>query len=91
MYPEFVDKDPAKQTVDRFFDHLDYCIDKFGSDNIGFGGDIDGTSGMYPSPITEERSIHDQFIEAMFKRGYSTTMIEKFVGGNYLNYLKKYL
>lgn len=91
MYPEFVDEDPTKQTVDRFFDHLDYCIDKFGSDNIGFGGDIDGTSGMYPSPITEDRSIHDQFIEAMFKRGYSTTMIEKFVGGNYLNYLRKYL
>ncbi len=91
MYPEFIDKDASKQTVDRYFDHLDYCIDKFGSDNIGFGGDIDGTSGMYPSPITEGRSIHDQFIEAMVKRGYSTSMIEKFVGDNYLSYLKKYL
>lgn len=91
MYPEFIDSNNEFQTVDRFFDHLDYCIDKFGTDNIGFGGDIDGTSGMYPSPITEERSIHDQFIEAMYSRGYSTAMIEKFVGGNYLNYLKKYL
>ena len=91
MYPEFIDVKKEDQTVDRFFDHLDYCIDKFGSDNIGFGGDIDGTSGMYPSPVTEERSIHDQFIDVMFARGYSTTLIEKFVGGNYLNYLKKYL
>ena len=59
MYPEFIDAEVSKQTVDRYFDHLDYCIDNFGSDNIGFGGDIDGTSGMYPSPITENYSIHD--------------------------------
>lgn len=91
MYPEFIDAEVSKQTVDRYFDHLDYCIDNFGSDNIGFGGDIDGTSGMYPSPITENYSIHDQFIDVMYKRGYSTTLIEKFVGGNYMNFLKKYL
>lgn len=91
MYPEFIDVERDKQTVERFFDHLDYCIDRFGADNIGFGGDIDGTSGMYPHPITEERSIHDQFIEAMYLRGYSSEIIEKFAGGNYLNYLKKYL
>ena len=91
MYPDFIDSDEKNQTVDRFFDHLDYCIDNFGSDNIGFGGDIDGTDGMYPHPITEECSIHDQFIEAMEKRGYTYNIIEKFVGGNYLNFLKKYL
>ena len=91
MYPEFIDEDANRQNVDRFFDHLDYCIDKFGSDNIGFGGDVDGTSGNYPSPITVGRSIHDQFIEVMYKRGYSSDIIEKFVGGNYLKFLKKYL
>lgn len=91
MYPEFIDKSKEKQTVDRFFDHLDYCINHFGSDNIGFGGDIDGTSGMYPAPISENTSIHDQFIDVMMCRGYSDTIIEKFVGGNYLNFLRKYL
>jgi membrane dipeptidase len=91
MYPYFVDSDEASATVDRFFDHLDYCIDHFGSDNIGFGGDIDGTDGMYPSPITEDCSIHDQFIDVMYRRGYSEDLIEKFCSGNYLNYLKKYL
>ena len=91
MYPDFIDEQICNQTVDRYFDHLDYCIDKFGSDNIGFGGDVDGTSGEYPSPITEERSIHDQFIEAMSARGYSDDIIEKFTSRNYLNFLKKYL
>jgi membrane dipeptidase len=91
MYPEFIDENRDRQTVDRFFDHLDYCIDRFGSDNIGFGGDVDGTSGMYPAPITEERSIHDQFVEAMILRGYSDDIIEKFTYKNYLSFLKKYL
>ena len=91
MYPEFVDADKNNQTVDRFFDHLDYCIDKFGSDNIGFGGDVDGTDGEYPSPINEESSIHDQFMDILYRRGYSSDIIEKFAYKNYLNFLKKYL
>ena len=91
MYPPFIDENEDCQTIDRYFDHLDYCIDKFGSDNIGFGGDIDGTSGEYPEGITCDESIHDQFIDAMCRRGYSTNIIEKFAGGNYLNYLKNYL
>ena len=91
LYPSFVDVDIKSATVDRYFDHLDYCIDKFGSDNIGFGGDIDGTSGEYPHPVNEESSIHDQLIEVMCRRGYSTDLIEKFCGLNYLRFLKKYL
>ncbi len=91
MYPEFIDFDKSKQTVDRYFDHLDYCVDHFGSDSIGFGGDIDGTSGMYPSPIKQEYSIHGQFLDAMVARGYSTTFIEKFAGENFMKFLKKYL
>lgn len=91
MYPEFIDENSDMQTVDRYFHHLDYCIDKFGSDNIGFGGDVDGTSGEYPSPITEASSIHDQFMDVMYRRGYSEDIIEKFAYKNYMNYLSKYL
>lgn len=91
MYPEFIDVNKDNQTVDHFFDHLDYCIDKFGSDNIGFGGDVDGTDGEYPSPINEESSIHDQFMDVMYRRGYSEDVIEKFAYKNYMNFLKKYL
>ena len=91
MYPPFISDIIEKQSVDGFFDHLDYCIDKFGSDNVGFGGDIDGTSGEYPAPIVCSESIHDQFIDVMYRRGYSTDIIEKFTGKNYLNFLKRYL
>jgi membrane dipeptidase len=91
LYPDFIDDDPACATADRYFDHLDYCIDKFGSDNIGLGGDVDGTSGEYPISITEESSIHDQLIDVMIRRGYSSDLIEKFCGLNYMRFLKKYL
>ncbi len=91
MYPEFIDEKSDMQNVDRYFDHLDYCVDKFGADNVGFGGDVDGTSGEYPSPINEESSIHDQFLEVMYKRGYSDDIIEKFAYKNFMNFLKKYL
>lgn len=91
FYPPFIDDNPDNRTVARLFDHLDYCIDHFGSDNIGFGSDIDGTSGKYPTPIDREISIHDQMIDYMYQRGYNETLIEKVVGGNFLNYLRKYL
>ncbi len=86
----FVHDDPAQQTIENFFRHLDYCIEHFGEDHIGFGGDIDGVGGVYPAPLNEGSSIHDQMIEFMEKH-YSSTLIEKVGGANYLNFLKKHL
>lgn len=86
----FVHEDPEQQTIENFFRHLDYCMENFGEDHIGFGGDIDGVGGEYPKPVNEESSIHDQLIEFMEKH-YSASVIEKVSGVNYLNFLKKYL
>jgi membrane dipeptidase len=86
----FVHEDPEQQTIENFFRHLDYCIENFGEDHIGFGGDIDGVGGEYPAPVNEGSSIHDQLIEFMEKH-YSASVIEKVAGVNYLNFLKKYL
>ena len=86
----FVHEDPEQQTIENFFRHLDYCMENFGEDHIGFGGDIDGVGGEYPKPVNEGSSIHDQLIEFMEKH-YSASVIEKVAGVNYLNFLKKYL
>ena len=91
LYPGFVDEDVSKQTVERLFEHLDHCLSLGGEDHIGFGGDIDGTSGHYPAPLTEESSIHDQLIELMLKHNYSETLVNKVAGENYLNFLKRNL
>ncbi len=86
----FVHDDPAQQTIENFFRHLDYCLEHFGEDHIGFGGDIDGVGGVYPAPLNEGSSIHDQMIEFM-ETHYSAAIIEKVSGANYLSFLKKYL
>lgn len=91
LCPGFVDEDPARRTVDRLLDHLDHIIDLGGAANVGFGGDIDGTSGQYPAPLDESGSIHDRIIDAMVARGYDDATIEAVAGGNWLRYLRAYL
>lgn len=86
----FVHDEPEKRTVESYFAHLDHCLEKFGEDHIGFGGDIDGVGGEYPYPLDEGSSIHDRLIEYMEKH-YTTSVVEKVAGGNYMNFLKKYL
>ena len=91
LYPGFVHEDVSKQTVEVLFEHLDHCLFIGGEDHIGFGGDIDGTSGHYPTPLTEECSIHDALVELMLKHNYSEALVNKVAGENYLKFLKKYL
>lgn len=91
LYPGFVHEDVSNQTVNALFEHLDHCLSLGGEDHIGFGGDIDGTSGHYPSPLNEECSIHDALCELMLKHNYSETLVNKVAGENYLRFLKNYL
>lgn len=91
LYPEFVDAEKEQQTVERLFAHLDHCLALGGADHIGFGCDIDGTSGKYPVPLDESCSIHDRLIDFMLTHNYSETLVEKVAGGNYLHFLQKYL
>ena len=90
LYKAIIHEDPAKRDVPDFFKHLDYCLDKFGDNNIAFGCDIDGVSGDYLPSLDLNRSIHDQFIEFMQKH-YSESVIEKVAYKNYMEFFKKYL
>ena len=90
FHPKFVNEIPEEQTIAGLFKHLDYCLENFGENGIGFGGDIDGTSGRYPRDFDISYSIHDQLIDFMQKH-YSESIVEKVAGGNYLNFLKNNL
>jgi membrane dipeptidase len=90
LLPEFISDDAEKRTVADYFKHVDHCLELGGEDNIGFGGDVDGTSGRYPAPLDESCSIHDRLVEFMQKH-YSERIVEKVAGANYMAYLKKYL
>lgn len=89
--PSFIDSDPEKKRVEGLFAHVDHALSLGGEDHIGFGGDIDGLRGNYPSPLTEESSMHDLFIELMLKNNYSESLVKKIAGENYIRFLRKYL
>ena len=90
LCPAFCSDNPALQTCDGYFGHLEYGLGLIGEDHIGFGGDIDGV-GRYPAPLTKEDSMHDQLIEIMLRHNYSEALIRKVAGENWLRFLKKYL
>ncbi len=89
LCPPFIHTDEEKRTVDSLFLHIDHFLELGGENTLGFGCDIDGI-GSLPSPLTFERSIHDQLIELMQKH-YPERTVEKIAGENYLAYLKKWL
>lgn len=91
FYPPFISDKAEKQTLDGLLLHLEHGLSLGGEDHIGFGGDIDGTSGRYPYPLSESSSMHDMIIEAMLKKNYSESLVRKIAGENYINFLRKYL
>ena len=91
LFPDFISEDVSRQTVEGLFEHLDHGLALGGENHIGFGGDIDGTNGRYPYPLTPESSMHDKIIELMLRHNYSESLVGKIAGKNYLTFLKKYL
>ena len=90
LFRDIIHEDPTQRDIPQFFKHLDHCLEKFGENNIAFGGDIDGVDDDYPPSLDVTRSIHDQLIEFMQKH-YSESIIEKVAYKNYMDFFKKYL
>lgn len=89
LCPPFVTDDGAPRAED-LLRHIDFALENYGVGSLGFGFDIDGTDGLYPSGITEKRSIHDQVLELMDKH-YDSATIKMIAGGNVINFLKNNL
>ncbi len=88
LYPDFVGK---SKTVDMLFEHVDHCLSLGGHNSLGFGFDIDGTDGLYISPLDEKRSIHDSVIELMLKHNYPDSLVHNIAYKNFLNFFEKYI
>ncbi len=86
LYPEFLRADGAA-TADDIIRHVDYALENFGENSIGFGFDIDGTDGKYPIGLSEDMSIPDAVCEILLSR-YSEDVVSKIAGGNVLNFLR---
>ncbi len=84
-YPEFVDPDPAKRTLDRFADHVEAVCDAVGDGHVGFGADYDGmkATGVVPSYADLPRVT-----QVLLDRGFKEESIHKFWGGNFLRVMR---
>ena len=89
LYPKFLN-DSGEADMNDILRHIDWGLEYLGEDYIGFGFDIDGTSGQYPKGITEQRSIHEQVIELLLSH-YSHSTVEKIAGLNIVEFLKSNL
>lgn len=85
LYPEFVKHGTVHAT--DVIPHVDYALEHLGENSIGFGFDIDGTDGKYPSGLDESASIHDRVIDILLSR-YSDTVVKKIAGENVIDFLK---
>ena len=88
IYPPFLSDGFA--TVDDILRHTDYALEHFGERFVAFGGDIDGTDGKYPTPLSEKESIHDALIDAFLKR-YPERVVRRIAGENVVEFLIKNL
>jgi membrane dipeptidase len=87
VYPGFIDQDPAKQTIQRFVDHVEYVCEKFGDDYVGFGADYDGMGEA--KPVIASHADLPRVTQIMLDRGFSEATILKFWGGNFLRVMRR--
>ena len=81
--------DGGVSSFDDVIRHVDYALENFGENSLGFGFDIDGCD-KFPRELRLDVSIQDQIVELLLSR-YSYETVEKIAGKNVTNFLKSNL
>jgi membrane dipeptidase len=79
--------DEIRLTVDDWVAVVDRAIGIIGEDHISLGSDFDGGPPL-PRGMRDVRDLA-LITDAMLRRGYSETRIQKFLGGNLLRILRQ--
>jgi membrane dipeptidase len=66
-------------------DHVDHAVKAAGVNHVGLGSDFDGAEMPYGM---EDASGLPRITDALLRRGYSETDIEKILGGNALRLMQ---
>ena len=66
-------------------DHVDHAVKVAGIDHVGLGSDFDGAEMPYGM---EDVSCLPRITEALLRKGYSESDIEKILGGNALRLMQ---
>lgn len=75
-----------RPSLDVLMDHLDYIVRLAGIDHVGLGSDFDGVEAL-PLPLEGVENM-PLITQALLKRGYTKSAIQKILGENFLRVLK---
>ncbi|MZQ98250.1 MAG: membrane dipeptidase [Acidaminobacter sp.] len=102
-YRDFIDLDPAKQTIERFVDHIDYIVSLVGVQHVGLGYDfcdyieenliqgsmLDASRSTAPDTLgLETAEKASEVLKHLRERGYKESDIENIAGANFVRLLK---
>jgi membrane dipeptidase len=71
---------------EKIIEHIDHAVKVAGADHVGLGSDFDGATmplGM------EDASKLPKITDALLKKGYSETDVQKILGGNILRVMEQ--
>lgn len=80
-------RESGRASIRDIVRHIDHFLSLGGEDHIGLGGDFDGMD----SPAKGIGGVEDvlKISEALRDAGYDEALIQKLMGGNFLNLVKK--
>ncbi len=70
-------------------DHIEYVIDCGGEDSVGFGSDFCGI--QYTPAGLQSVADFQKVPDAMFRRGYTDTLVQKICYGNFARFVLEFL
>jgi membrane dipeptidase len=79
--------DSVRMTVDQWVAVVDRAIQMIGEDHVSLGTDLDGGPNL-PRGMRDVRDL-PMITDAMLRRGYSESRIDKFWGGNLLRLFRQ--
>jgi membrane dipeptidase len=92
LHPHYRRGDPKEMvTLDHVVAHVDHMCQLLGTaDHVGIGSDFDGGFGAadIPTGMDSVADLH-KIAGALKGRGYETADIDKIMGGNWLNLLRR--
>ncbi len=78
-------------SLDTYMEHLYYLVEVLGEDHVGLGFDFNSYLGLSITLGMEDHRVILEIGERMERGGFPSRVIEKVLGGNILNFLKRNL
>jgi membrane dipeptidase len=82
-----LEKDIPKPDIKVIADHIDHAVKIAGVDHVGLGSDFDGVDAI-PRGMEDVSKLPD-LVRELAQRGYSESDLEKILGGNVLQLMRR--